>query len=1106
VFCEGNADAIERTLISLRAVYGAEDVTALALLFEKKRYELDPAVLSIAEEAREYGTKCFFGATGAFAARDVLAFARERECGILLFLREGDEVVGRLLRRLHFFFIENAETCGPVYVPRLAPGENPPEMFRNLPPGSLLGAEDTRELPAGVFGTALFAEDALLADTGADSDTGVCVEAVFSRLLRETYARKGRFGLLAEARVTVSAVPPVEARADAIAPRDGRTYLVSCIIPVCNVEKNLTESVDSVLAQSVGFEENVELILVNDGSTDGSGEIYRSYLERYPENIVYIEQGNKGVSAARNAGLDAATGAYIFFLDCGDEADFRFCSECIAAFNTNADCAFVGVRVYRIGETVGLEERFKRSEYKNSKALTENDTLVFTDVCAGMFRKETIENRRFSDEGGLIADVGFLCGIIAESPCYYSANTIYRRRFDITLEWSFSYAVDRLLYPLFSVYEKKAHTYMQMLAVDLIVEFSAKMEIADDRSKLRNKHLEYVLAHTDDVCFDRDFINPLQKIKLYELKYFGVYLSYSAHSPKIYVYTDEGTKEIAPYNMPFLLVQIYEKRGVLHILGVSRCIFNANRTLEVFSDCPVKITEVDGYEKRAKIGLLGCEIFPLTYHEIEIELSGSGDVSFYEKYKDLNGTEFRLAKELRFGASSNLCHNNRFFVGDLFFVRRDERGTGIRFEPFSKKLLHGFIPNQYEFIISGREKTHRADSEFDELRKTIVKNYDMYSKRRIWLFMDRHMEVENNADALFRYCANIEDGIGKWFVIPYPSYASKYKGLNTVVFGSTQYRLLLIFAEKFISSFLFAEGISLRFGLEADGNQDEFERIQNFRQLARQFFRGDIVHLQHGVVFGDISTYLNKHHERFSLIASVCKREFEYLQTLSHSVPVDKIKMTGLPKYDLLEPLRGTGGNEKYILFAPSFDRNVAAKDKYIPEYKISRQYRFIKKFLCSKQLAAILTRTGYRLFFKPHYLMKNNLIDFDFPDYVDIITEWDSKYDVFKKSDLLITDYSGIAFEFAYLEKPVLYAHIVGNTKFEETYWTYRDDGFGEICGSVDELIVSVERYLNNKCQIPEKYKDRVRAFFTYHDTNNCERVYKAIMDLPDTRNTRIV
>lgn len=90
--------------------------------------------------------------------------------------------------------------------------------------------------------------------------------------------------------------------------------MVSVVIPVYNVEKYLAECVDSVLRQSyTGF----EIILVDDGATDSSGVICDAYALRDPR-IRVIHQVNGGLSAARNTGLRAARGKYIYFLDSDD--------------------------------------------------------------------------------------------------------------------------------------------------------------------------------------------------------------------------------------------------------------------------------------------------------------------------------------------------------------------------------------------------------------------------------------------------------------------------------------------------------------------------------------------------------------------------------------------------------------------------------------------------------------------------------------------------------------------------------------------------------------------------------------------------------------------
>lgn len=91
-------------------------------------------------------------------------------------------------------------------------------------------------------------------------------------------------------------------------------YLISVIIPVYNVEDYLCECVDSAINQTY---KNLEIILVDDGSTDSSGKICDDYAEK-DERISVIHQENGGLSAARNAGLDKASGEYIYFLDSDD--------------------------------------------------------------------------------------------------------------------------------------------------------------------------------------------------------------------------------------------------------------------------------------------------------------------------------------------------------------------------------------------------------------------------------------------------------------------------------------------------------------------------------------------------------------------------------------------------------------------------------------------------------------------------------------------------------------------------------------------------------------------------------------------------------------------
>lgn len=115
---------------------------------------------------------------------------------------------------------------------------------------------------------------------------------------------------------------------------------LSIVVPVYNAQEVLAHTIDSLLSQNWT---DIELILVNDGSTDRSGEICRNYAEKEPR-IRLVEQENAGVSAARNAGIRAASGDYITFVDADDAVLPEMYTEMLGAMDrADAQLAVCGV-------------------------------------------------------------------------------------------------------------------------------------------------------------------------------------------------------------------------------------------------------------------------------------------------------------------------------------------------------------------------------------------------------------------------------------------------------------------------------------------------------------------------------------------------------------------------------------------------------------------------------------------------------------------------------------------------------------------------------------------------------------------------------------------
>ncbi len=143
-------------------------------------------------------------------------------------------------------------------------------------------------------------------------------------------------------------------------------YKVSVIIPIWNVEDYLAEAIDSVINQTCGFEESIELILVNDGSPDSCDKICRKYAENYPDNIIYIEQENKGLSAARNAALEVASCEYIAFLDSDDKFSENYIEAGLNFFDKYGDeVDFVAFPLY-LFENVKSHDHILNKKFTNS--------------------------------------------------------------------------------------------------------------------------------------------------------------------------------------------------------------------------------------------------------------------------------------------------------------------------------------------------------------------------------------------------------------------------------------------------------------------------------------------------------------------------------------------------------------------------------------------------------------------------------------------------------------------------------------------------------------------------------------------------------------------
>lgn len=174
-----------------------------------------------------------------------------------------------------------------------------------------------------------------------------------------------------------------------------KDILISIIIPVYNVIKYLDKCMKSVLNQTY---HNLDIILIDDGSTDGSGELCDKYSKN-DERVRVIHKSNGGISSARNAALDIINGDYICFVDSDDHIELNMIETLVTAVKENAcEIAICGFYTEHDGEVSIEDPGVKESVIINSdEAIDEliEDKNVFNYVWDKIYVKALFDNIRF---------------------------------------------------------------------------------------------------------------------------------------------------------------------------------------------------------------------------------------------------------------------------------------------------------------------------------------------------------------------------------------------------------------------------------------------------------------------------------------------------------------------------------------------------------------------------------------------------------------------------------------------------------------------------------------------------------------------------------------
>lgn len=366
----------------------------------------------------------------------------------------------------------------------------------------------------------------------------------------------------------------------------------------------------------------------------------------------------------------------------------------------------------------------------------------------------------------------------------------------------------------------------------------------------------------------------------------------------------------------------------------------------------------------------------------------------------------------------------------------------------------------------------------------------------IWLISDRSMAAGDNGEALFRYIMSKEDtSKSVYFVISKKS--PDYKRIReigpTIDFGSWKHKLILLHAEKLISS------------------QADNETLNPYsRQVARvvDLLRYEFIFLQHGIIRHDLSGWLNRFNRNIALFITSSQTERRSILENDYYYTADQVILSGLPRYDYLE-----NQPQGKIILAPTYRNNIVTKKTnkygtraYDAAFKESEYFKFYNEFMNDTRLLAAMKKYNMTGELYLHPVFEKQRSDFR---QNDVFTVMQYPYDykkAFREGNMLVSDHSSVVFDFAYLKKPVLYAHFDADTFFDghsydrSNFFDDEANGFGDVCPDYKTLVSKAVRLIESGCVMPNKYQKRVDNYFYKTDKHNSARVYRAIQQMRNT------
>lgn len=807
------------------------------------------------------------------------------------------------------------------------------------------------------------------------------------------------------------------------------------VVSACyNVSLYLDDFFRSMVKQTIGFRDNIYLIMVDDGSTDDTPEIIKKWANKYPNNITYIHKENGGQATARNLGLKFVKTPWVTFTDPDDFLNDIYFENIDNYLRNNKErdkVSLIATNLIFYYEKDGSFKdthplRFKFKQEYNNIPINKLGKNVHMHASSSLFRSETFRKECLKfpnikpdfEDAYLVAE--YLTSLSENGSVSFLKNSkyLYRKRESENSSMDMANKDER------HYSDVLVKGYIPLLELGIKNQNSSEF-IQNDVLYALTWHLNFLINRDEQV----DFLSVEQKNNY--LKYLDICFSYISNK--------------VIFNFTSINIWDYQRIGILNCFKKD------------VQSIPYKMF-IQKYD----------------HFKDEILIRYFIDSEYLEEFK-INGKDI---------IPSHTKWISDTFLGRLFIYQR------LIWLPLCSIKNGNLICNINGKVanISCGNKTKKEFS-VEEIRESFSTTINK-TPNGPWLFMDRMTQADDNAEHLYRYVSHKYPEQEIYYLLNKDSadwIRLESEGFNMVEFGSQKHKDISLKCSKIISSHIdqFVTNywkdnsldnkqiIFLQHGI----TKDDLSRWLNTKKRIDLFVTATIP--EYASISGDYNKY------RYS------NKEVKLVGFARHDALLENANSFRKKIIMIMPTWRASLASNRFdkIILSDNFEESM-----YFNSWKnflcsdelknLSQKYGYEVLFVPHP-----IMKTALHLWNLPSYIRLPSDVECSiqtmFKECAMMITDFSSvAFDV---------GYLGKPVLYYQFDEDTFWSQQV----YQKGYFDYRKDGFGAVCNTQDELLVELEKLLSINCENVPGLKEKVENTYKFRDGKNCERTLQAILEL---------